>query len=184
MKRPQIDSRSERTRAALLSAFAELVFRDGFENISAQGVAAAAGVARSTFYEHFASKEDLLRASMARFFGVIADCISSADQPEPLGSVLAHMWENRRLTDAILSGAPRKIISQSLSEMVEARLKQFHARAPLTVPYRLAAIHIAEAQLALVENWLRGRAFASVEDMAAALHRSSRASALALIAAA
>jgi AcrR family transcriptional regulator len=180
MKAPPIDTRSERTRAALLSAFAELVFRDGFEKVSAQAVASAAGIARSTFYEHFASKEDLLRASMAPFFGVIAECVSSEAQPEPLPRILAHLWENRRLTDAIFSGAPRRIIAQSLSEMVEARLKQLHDGAPLTLPYRLAAIHIAEAQLALVESWLRGRAFARVEDMTAALHRSARASALAL----
>jgi len=38
-----------------------------------------------------------------------------------------------------------------------------------------------EAQLALVESWLRGRAFADPGDMAAALHRSSLASAAALV---
>jgi hypothetical protein len=66
-------------------------------------------------------------------------------------------------------------LALSLSEMVEARLRDRATR--LLLPPRLAAIHLAEAQLALVESWLRGRAFASVDDLAAAMCRSSRASA-------
>jgi len=180
--KPVLDTRAEQTRATLLRAFTELVFRNGFENVSVQGIVAQAGTARSTFYEHFGGKEDILRASMAQFFTIIADCVSSEAEPGHLGQVLDHMWENRRLTDAIFSGAARKILGQSLSEMIEARLRQLHNGAQLILPYRLTAIHIAEAQLALVESWLRGRAFARVEDMVVALHKSSRALALALIA--
>ena len=176
-----VETRAEQTRTALLRAFAELVFRNGFEHVSVQGIVAAAGTARSTFYEHFASKEDILRASMAQFFAVIADCVSNGTEPAHLRGVLDHLWQNRRLTDAVFSGAPRRILAQSLSELVEARLRVLHDGKPLTLPYRLTAIHIAEAQLALVEGWLRGRAFAPSEKMATALHRSSRASALALI---
>ena len=47
-----------------MAAFRELVFASGFENVSIQGVAARAGIARSTFYEHFSGKEDLLCACL------------------------------------------------------------------------------------------------------------------------
>jgi AcrR family transcriptional regulator len=173
-----IESRSERSRAAILGAFVELIFRDGFENVSVQGIVAGAGIARSTFYEHFSSKEDELRASMAQFFEVLARCVASHDRAPELAGVLRHFWGNRRLVDAIFAGAPRRILALSLSEMIEAQLRDFSER--LLLPPRLAAIHLAEAQLALVESWLRGRAFASVEDMAAALRQSSLASAKAL----
>jgi AcrR family transcriptional regulator len=174
---PVVERRGERTRAAILSAFVDLLFRCGFERISVQAIVAEAGIARSTFYEHFSGKEDVLRASMAQFLTVFARCVSDPDQPSELSNVLAHFWENRRLTDAIFSGAPRKIIALSLSEMVEARLHEYQG---LLLPYRLAAIHISEAQLALVESWLRGRAFAHVDDLAHALFMSTRASATAL----
>ncbi len=173
-----IDGRRERSRAAILSAFVEQIFRDGFENVSVQGIVAEAGIARSTFYEHFSSKEDVLRASMAQFFEVLARCISTDRQSRELANVLNHFWTNRRLTDAIFAVAPRRILALSLSEMIEARLRQDTAK--LQLPHRLAAIHLAEAQLALVESWLRGRAFARAEDVAAALHYSSRASMKAL----
>lgn len=174
-----VETRGERYRAAILRAFVELIFRDGFEKISVQAIVAGAGVARSTFYEHFSSKEDVLRASMAQFFEVLARCLSSEPQPPDLVPVLAHFWENRRLTDAIFVGTPRRILALSLSEMIEARLRE--RGETLIIPSRLVAIQLAEAQLALVESWLRGRAFARAEDLAAALHQSSRGSANALI---
>lgn len=173
-------TRSERTRTALLVAFRDLMFAQGFENVSVNAIVAGASVARSTFYEHFSNKEDVLRASMAQFFTVIADCVGEPE-PEHLGFVLDHLWENRRLADAVFSGVPRAILAQSLSEMVEARLRKLHEGATLLVPYRLAAIQLAEAQMALMESWLRGRAYARAEDVGAALHRTSRMSALSLV---
>jgi AcrR family transcriptional regulator len=173
-----IETRSERTRAAILTAFVEQIFSDGFENISVQRIVAGAGIARSTFYEHFSSKEDVLRASMAQFFKVLAQCVSTDSQPAELAAVLDHFWGNRRLTHAIFAVTPRRILALSLSEMIEARLRESGEK--LLLPHRLAAIHLAEAQLILVESWLRGRAFARADDVASALHQSSRASTKAL----
>ena len=178
---PLLDSRGERTGAAVVGAFVTLMFRDGFENISVQGIAAEAGMARSTFYEHFSGKDDVLRASMAHLLAPLASCVTGEDQPAELCTVLGHMWENRRLADAVFTGAPRKIVVLSLCEMIEARIRKTDDCKSLILPLRLAAIQLAEAQLALVENWLRGRAFARADDIATALHRTSRASTLALL---
>jgi AcrR family transcriptional regulator len=174
--------RSERTRRQIMSAFTGLVFAEGFENVSVLEVVASANVARSTFYEHFSGKEDVLRACMSRLFAVIADCVPSDTEPGELNRVLDHLWENRRLTDAFFSGAPRVILARALGETIEAHLRDMNQGEPLALPYRLSAIHLAEAQLALVENWLRGRAYCETADLAQALHKSSRASALALLA--
>ena len=173
-----MESRAERTRGAILSAFVRLIFRDGFDQITVQTVVAEAEIARSTFYEHFGSKEDVLRASMAHIFVVLARCVSSVHPPAELTRVLEHFWENCRLTDAIFAATPRRILALSLSEMVEAQLRKRSGE--LVLPIRLTAIHIAEAQLALVESWLRGRAFAHAKDIAHGLHQSSVASAAAL----
>lgn len=178
--KPAIDSRSDRTRAGLVGAFVTLMFRDGFENVSVQGIAAEAGMARSTFYEHFSGKDDVLRASMAHLLAALADCVTCEVEPPEVGMVLGHMWGNRRLADAIFTGAPRRIIALSLCEMIEARIRHAYDAGSVILPLRLAAIQLAEGQLALIENWLRGRAFARAEDLARALHRTSRASMLAL----
>ncbi len=174
-----LDSRAERTRSALLQAFVQLIFRDGFESLSVQDIVSEAGTARSTFYEHFSSKDDILRASMGPLFDVVADCVTEEGPSPALTKVLAHFWENRRLADRTFSGSARVILARSLSEMIEARLHAANEGRPLLLPYRLAAIQLAEAQFALIENWLRGRAFADAETLAIALHHSSRALALA-----
>jgi AcrR family transcriptional regulator len=176
------NKRSEKTRRQIMSAFTGLVFAKGFENVSVLEVVAAANVARSTFYEHFSGKEDVLRACMSRFFAVISQCVSSSTEPGDLHRVLDHLWENRRLTDAIFSGAPRVILLRAHGEMIEAHLRDMNQGKRLALPYRLAAIHLAEAQIALVENWMRGRAFCETAELARALHKSSRASAEALLA--
>ena len=175
-----LNRRSNQTRTELMSAFTGLVFAKGFENVSVKEIIESAGLARSTFYEHFSNKEDVLRACMTRFFAIIADCISAEEMPAELLRVLDHLWSNRRLTDAIFSGHARVVLARNQADLVEQRLR---AAAPLLrLPHRLAAIQIADAQLGLVESWMRGRAPCSVENLADGLFRSSRASALALIA--
>jgi AcrR family transcriptional regulator len=175
-----LNRRSDQTRTELMSAFSGLVFAKGFENVSVKDVIASAGMARSTFYEHFSNKEDVLRACMTRFFQIVADCVVADEMPADLLKVLDHLWANRRLTDAVFSGHARMILARNQADLVEQRLR---AMSPLLrLPHRLAAIQIADAQLGLVESWMRGRAPCSIQNLADGLFRSSRASALALIA--
>ena len=161
-----------------MSAFTRLVFAKGFENVSASEVASSANVARSTFYEHFSGKEDVLRTCMTRFFAILADCVCGETEPPQLLTVLDHLWSNRRLTDGIFTGHARMILARNQADLVELRLRAMSAH--LALPSRLAAIQIAEAQLALIESWMRGRAHCPAEQLAQALYRTSRAAALAL----
>ena len=173
------ERRSDRTRRGIMAAFSELVFASGFENVSIQGVAARAGIARSTFYEHFSGKEDLLCACLTKFFAIVADCTTSRDQPADLGKVLDHLWRNRRLTDAIFSGHARVVLCRNQADLIERRVR--NSAATLKLPLRLAAIHLADAQISLIEAWLRGRAPCAVNSIASALFRSTRASAQSLL---
>jgi AcrR family transcriptional regulator len=164
----------------LASAFTSLVFADGYEKVTVGRVVELADVGRSTFYAHFTGKEDLLGASMAWIFAEVADTVTSDAMPEALEPVLAHMWERRRLSDAIFSGAARLVLARRLADMIEERLSAI-APPDLSCPLRLSSIQLAEMQLALVESWLRGKAHCPPSVLARALHSSSRAAALALL---
>ena len=172
------DRRSDRTREQVMAAFTGLVFAKGFENTSVRDIVAEAGVARSTFYEYFSDKEDVLRSCLTRFFAVIADCVCTEAQPPKLVKVLDHLWSNRRLTDGIFSGHARVVLARNQADLIESRLRSLGSS--LALPSRLAAIQIAEGQLALVESWMRGHAHCPLERLADGLHRSSRGNALAL----
>ncbi len=175
------DRRSDRTRDEIKSALTTLVFANGFENVTVQKIIHEAGCARSTFYEHFGNKDDVLRACMEQFFSVIADCVQCPDEPEALRRVLDHLWQNRRLADPIFTGQARVVLARQQADLIEIRLRTLADGRPLALPSRLAAIQIAEAQLALIDSWLRGRAFSPVKQLAAGIQRTSRAAALALL---
>ncbi|WFP64977.1 TetR/AcrR family transcriptional regulator [Mesorhizobium sp. WSM4904] len=57
-----IDRRAARTRKALHQALLTLMLRKGYEALSVQDIIDEADVGRSTFYAHYAGKEDLLRS--------------------------------------------------------------------------------------------------------------------------
>ncbi|HYN34759.1 MAG TPA: TetR/AcrR family transcriptional regulator [Ilumatobacteraceae bacterium] len=62
-RRPD-DPRVERTRALVIAAAAELLMQDGPGAITHTNVASAASVSRTTVYNHWPTREDLLRATI------------------------------------------------------------------------------------------------------------------------
>ncbi len=58
------DPRVERTRAAVIEAASDLLVAEGPSAITHVNVAAAANVSRTTVYNHWPTREDLLRATL------------------------------------------------------------------------------------------------------------------------
>jgi AcrR family transcriptional regulator len=66
MARISIDRRVVRTRAILQHALMSLVRKKGYDGITVDDICEAAKVGRSTFYGHFAGKDDLKRSGLER----------------------------------------------------------------------------------------------------------------------
>jgi AcrR family transcriptional regulator len=167
------DRRSARTREAVLHAFLDLLFERGYESLGVGDIVAKANIGRSTFYEHFAGKDDVLRFSLRRPFSVLADIIGADDVSERTVKLLVHFRERRRLGPALFSWPVRPLLTRALADLVEPKLAQPAARGALG--RRVVAVHIAEAQLALVDQWIVGRIPCRIEAMAAGLHASTNA---------
>src|SRR5690554_8074593 len=58
----ELDKRVERSRTLLLDALIALMHEYSYKKISVAQICQQSGVARPTFYLHFNSKDDLLRA--------------------------------------------------------------------------------------------------------------------------
>ena len=85
----RVDRRVQRTRAAIIEAFTQLVFKEGFESISPRKLAEAANVGRSTFYEHFSGMDELLALSIGHMFDRLAELSLQAELKPELISVIA-----------------------------------------------------------------------------------------------
>lgn len=160
-----VDRRKARTRQALVQAFVELMFERRYEDFGVVEIAARANVGRSTFYEHFAGKDALLRASMARLSGVLADAAAGIGEADRLQRLVAHFWEKRRLGRTVFAPPLRALVERELADMIDRRLGGGR---------QLAAAQIAAAQLAALEVWLSGGVAATVGQIADALASAGR----------
>lgn len=165
------DRRSERTRAALHGAFVDLLLEHGYEALRIEAIAARANVGRSTFYEHYRTKHDLLQASIARPFSVLAELVDPACPIAPAIALLRHFRDHQQVARVLLGWPTRPLLGHTLSGLVADRLKRRSGSAP-RIPFEVAASQIAAAQLALVDMWLQGRPGLDTGIAAEALRRA------------
>ena len=92
-----LDRRSQRTRKAVFDAFTRLVFSRRYTAIRTSDLIEAAGVGRSTFYEHFRNKDDVMVWAIDPIFAPLAEAAAGQASLPRLGLVLDHLWERRAL---------------------------------------------------------------------------------------
>ena len=178
------DRRADRTYHALLSAFRDEMFERGYSRITVRGIIGRANVGRSTFYEHFRNKEDVLRESVAPIVTPLADVLSRLHSAERLRFVVEHVWAMRERTGPAMLGATRPLIVRALAELLEERLAESSAERggrPPRVPLRLLAGALADAQIELLGGWIRGDAAAAPDAVAQALIAMTTGAAQALL---
>jgi AcrR family transcriptional regulator len=171
------------SRVAIVRAFTALLFESGYAAVTVGDIVRRSLVARSTFYEHFSSKAGVLVASMEPFLAVFAHSAANDAPSGKLAAILTHMFENKRLTDQLFTGTARKELRRSLAQMLSEHLGALSIETgfKIRLPLPLASVQIAEAQLSLVEAWLRGRAHCDAMQLAEGMHAATRAHALALL---
>ena len=154
------DRRIVRTRRALLAALNELVLSQSYASIRVEDILRRAGIGRSTFYQHFDGKDDLLTQAMSGLLDVLADSVETNANPR-LMEILEHFWENRRFAGAILSGDAGALVHERLRLRMLERLS---TRLPLGEA-RIRARAVSSGQLAVLRAWLTGAEPATVEQL-------------------
>jgi TetR/AcrR family transcriptional repressor of mexJK operon len=72
---PRLRPSSEAKRAAIVEAAADAFFRDGYEAVSIEAIAEAAGVSKVTIYSHFGDKRNLFAAAVEAECGKLRDAV-------------------------------------------------------------------------------------------------------------
>ena len=169
---------TRKTRAALLEAFGELVLERRYGDIRVADIIRRADVGRSTFYEHFRDKDDVLRQSVSGMLTALADAVRSECDTRRTVLVLEHFRDFTVPARGMLNGPCAPQVVGLLASLIEER---FDVRpATTSLPSALAAAQIAEALLGLVRAWLNRGTPCPAEAVASAMHASATAMAHAL----
>jgi len=179
-----LDRRQQKTRAALHTAFRDLLLEQGYEALRIADVTARANVGRSTFYEHYRTMDDLLRASLRRPFAILAELAAApmaADAMPALGAQLQHFRDQQQVARLLLGWPTRRVLASSLADLIAARLRAIPLARPV-IPVELVARQIAEMHLVLLDSWIAGRPALDVQTAMEGLQRGTRAVVGALLA--
>ncbi|MBI5934604.1 MAG: TetR/AcrR family transcriptional regulator [Chloroflexi bacterium] len=164
------DRRSQRTRQAIGEAFHHLMMEKGYEAVSIKDIIDRANVGRSTFYAHFADKDDLFASQLDFMLEMLIQHTSQEVSEEnpffPSLGLFQHVQQQWKLYK-ILSWESNSLHTQhlqkSISAKIEARL--LASGRNLDVPPLVAANFIAGGLLSLLKWWLDNKMIYSPEQM-------------------
>ncbi|CAL1691410.1 hypothetical protein MMB232_01550 [Brevundimonas subvibrioides] len=148
-----LDRRSQRTRKAVFDAFTRLIFARRYSAIRTSDLIEEAGVGRSTFYEHFSNKDDVLVWAIDPIFAPLAEAGAGTASLPRLRFVVEHLWERRALARVMFEPPLAAKLQRKLAGMIQARLGE---QTPGGIPPAMTAAATAAGQLALLRVWLCG----------------------------
>lgn len=148
------NDRRSNARRWIATAFNRLVLGRRYETLSVGEVSRRAGVGRSTFYEHFRDKDDVLRHAISPILAPLADAAVGMGVAQRVQFVLDHLAENRGRAMEMLDGSARECIEQTLTELVLARLRDRDASVD-SATQTLEAVRLAGSHVAVLREWLK-----------------------------
>ena len=147
-----------------------MVFNQRYERIRIVDLIGSARVGRSTFYQHFGNKDDVLVAAMDPLLRPLADPAAGRAIGSELQGALSHLWQQRALARRIFDSEARGKIERRLAAAIETRLTQEEST---SVPSKMIARAAAAAQLTMLRMWTAGEVACSVEALAEEMVRNS-----------
>jgi AcrR family transcriptional regulator len=137
-------SRSSRTQQAILEATRELLVEGGVQKLTVEGVAARAGVAKTTIYRRWRSKDEL---ALAVLIEMVEKVVSFPD----LGDTRAELV-------AFVDGAVKILGTTLMGRVMQGLVSDFAADAELARAFRerVVSVRVAEVERLVERGIARG----------------------------
>ena len=159
-----MDRRIQKTRAAIFAAFDTLIQKNAYADISVQDIIDEANVGRSTFYEHFSTKDELLRQKCTDLFEHIFAPSGtekthyfspSASFRQMTTHILYHLLDDKETVKGILSGESGEMFLRHFRRYVSRLTDTIDASrlARNDVPESFVHNHIAGSFIEMVRWW-------------------------------
>ena len=132
---PTMDRRQRKTREAIYQARARLLKKKSFSKITVQEIIDEADIGRTTFYSHFETKDDLLKAMCSSIFDhVLSEHLETEDThdfseekrtlPKMLEHILYHLSDEKEEIMGILETDSADLFLGYFSDGVRRILEQ------------------------------------------------------------
>jgi AcrR family transcriptional regulator len=183
--RDPADRRVSRTRRSIDDAFLALLQRRGYEAVGVSDIVREADVGRATFYEHYASKDELLRAQLRR---VVGATITLRPGPPPAldaTRLFAHVRDvpvlHRLVAGRSATARSLRVLQGVLEERVGALLDERRAAGAAPAPpwTPASATRVIVAALCALLAWWTEQGLAAGPAQVQAMFEASAAPMLA-----
>ena len=159
-----MDRRQKKTRQAIFDAFTRLLEKKSYSNLTVQEIIDEADIGRSTFYAHFETKDELLKAMCTDIFDhVFSHEIMSEEHhdfsdrdsfQDHITHILCHLQEKQQSIKGIFSGECGEIFMRYLKEyMYQVFGRQLTDGGDIPREYRLN--HAVSSFAETVRWWLK-----------------------------
>lgn len=176
-----MDRRQQKTRDAIFEAFSGLLSEKRYSKITVQEIIDKANVGRSTFYSHFETKDELLKALCTDLFHHVFSenpgaenthdfSLSGSNSHALITHILYHLRDNKKNIIGILSCESGELFlqffKQYLNELVEEHFLQDYSRRTNEVPYDFLLNHITGSFVEMVQWWIKNNMTQTPEQLA------------------
>lgn len=179
-----MDPRVARTRASLQHAVLKLARERGLDAATVGTLTEAAGVNRSTFYQHYPDKETLLADALDAALDDVAAKNPPASPPDiatippDLYAYLEHVKEHvdiyRRLLGDHWSSVVMARLNERLNTIIVNSLRQSPDQPFAGMPLDVAAAGICGASMGVVSAWISRDPLPPIEEAATWMWRVLR----------
>lgn len=161
-----MDLRVQKTYAALTTAFTALMESQPYEQITVAQLCEAALIRRTTFYKHFADKDEFLTFYILTLRDEFERGLEAQAGNLPVREYVCGMFEkvvaffneHKRLMDNALLGASAGVLLDALAEVMMRDLvsvieRDAKARARVGVPPEVVAAFVCGGMLQALRKW-------------------------------
>lgn len=172
---PRVGRRVRKTRQQLRDALVALVLERGWDAVSVLDVCERADTGRSTFYAHFADKEDLLLSGFDDLHARIGEARGTVREPFAFAEALfAHAADHRDLVRVVAGRDTEKQMLWRFRDVVRGLVDA--ELGSLDEPVRaITAEFIAGGFVEMLNGWLERPRGMSAAALAVAFRRMAHA---------
>ncbi|MFR8331359.1 MAG: TetR/AcrR family transcriptional regulator [Oscillospiraceae bacterium] len=161
-----MDRRQQKTRDAIFRAFSRLLQGKRLDHITVQEIIDEANVGRNTFYAHFPTKDDLLKALCTDLFGHVFSEELMEEQThdfsagshalqDKLTHLLYHLRDSRGDMVGILSCESGELFMQYFKEYLAELFLQHLQEFPVHAPVDFVLNHLVGSFAEAIRWWLK-----------------------------